>query len=48
LEELETVLLEKNDLLVNKALNIDEIREIMLQRVDLDKTSLSNLMKKFA
>eukprot|EP00347_Sterkiella_histriomuscorum_P010672 403375368 len=47
-EELELMLNEKTDMIVQKVIKIDEIKEIMLNRVDIDKDEIKQLMKNYA
>ena len=48
LDELDNILTEKTDLIVNKALNIEDVKQLVMQRVDLDKEALAALLRNFA
>ena len=48
IEELENMMNEKNSMIVNKVISVDDVKEILLQRVDLDRTTLIALLKNYA
>ncbi len=47
LEEAENYLNEKTELLLNKTLKVDDIRDLLSQRVDMNKDMVAMLMKNY-
>ncbi|CDW72213.1 UNKNOWN [Stylonychia lemnae] len=48
IDELEILLNEKTELIVNKTIKVEEIKEIIIQRVDLDRNQIDALLKNYA